>query len=114
MLNHAEKLVPCAAISLKVCTKEPDNVTEISPNPLPTKIIMKLKFFEVVSVDETKHPVTLSFKTMVDWQDHMLDVNRSIDRSEQFLKENAFLTHSWKFLRPNALDQLQFKLEKNN
>jgi hypothetical protein len=56
----------------------------------------------------------LSFKTMVDWQDHMLDVNRSIDRSEQFLKENAFLTHSWKFLRPNALDQLQFKLEKNN
>ena len=52
---------------------------EISPNPLPTKIILKLKFFEVVSVDETKCTVTLSFKTMVDWQDHRLDVNRSSD-----------------------------------
>ena len=79
VLNHAEKLVPCADISLKVCTKEPDYVTEISPNPLPTKIILKLKFFEVVSVDETKNTVTLSFKTMVDWQDHRLDVNRSSD-----------------------------------
>ena len=79
VLTQAEKLVPCAAISLKVCTKEPDYVTEISPNPLPTKIILKLKFFEVVSVDETKHTVTLSFKTMVDWQDYRLDVNRSSD-----------------------------------
>ena len=77
--SYAEKLVPCAAISLKVCTREPDYVTEISPNPLPTNINLKFKFFEVVSVDETKHTVTLSFKTMVDWQDHRLDVNRSSD-----------------------------------
>ena len=79
VLTHAEKLALCADISLKVCTKEPNYVPEISPNPLPTKIILKLKFFEVVSVDETKHTVTLSFKTMVDWQDHRLDVNRSSD-----------------------------------
>ena len=79
VLIHAEKLALCAATSLKVCTEEPDYVAEISPNPLPTKIILKLKFFEVVSVDETKHTVTLSFKTMVDWQDHRLDVNRSSD-----------------------------------
>ena len=79
VLIHAEKLALCAATSLKVCTEEPNYVPEISPNPLPTKIILKLKFFEVVSVDETKHTVTLSFKTMVDWQDHRLDVNRSSD-----------------------------------
>ena len=79
VLNHAEKLVPCADILLKVCTKEPDYITEISPNPLPTNITMKIKFFEVVSVDETKHTVTLSFKSIVDWQDHRLDVNRSSD-----------------------------------
>ena len=82
VLNHAEKLVPCADISLKVCTKEPNYITEISPNPLPTNITTKIKFFEVVSVDETKHTVTLSFKSIVDWQDHRLDVNRSSD-SEQ-------------------------------
>ena len=79
VLNHAEKLVPCADISLKVCTKEPDYITEISPNPLPTNITMKIKIFEVVTVDETKHTVTLSFKTMVDWQDYRLNVNRSSD-----------------------------------
>ena len=79
VLTHAEKLALCADTSLKVCTAEPNYVPEISPNPLPTKIVLKLKFFEVVSVDETKHTVTLSFKTMVDWQDHRLDVNRSSD-----------------------------------
>ena len=33
-------------------------------------------------------------------------------RSVQFLKQNAFLTCSWRFLRPNILEQLEFKLEK--
>ena len=32
--------------------------------------------------------------------------------SVQFLKQNAFLTCSWKFLRSNTLQQLVFKLEK--
>ena len=29
-----------------------------------------------------------------------------------FWKQNAFLTCSWRFLIPNELEQLQFKLEK--
>ena len=32
------------------------------------------------------------------------------ERSDQFLKQNAFLTYSWRFLRSNTLEQ--FKLEK--
>ena len=35
------------------------------------------------------------------------------ERSEQFLKQNAFLTCSWRFLRSNELEELEFKLEKN-
>ena len=31
---------------------------------------------------------------------------------DQFLKQNAFLTCSWRFLRSNTLEQLEFKLEK--
>ena len=33
-------------------------------------------------------------------------------RSVQFLKQNAFLTCSWRFLRSDTSEQLKFKLEK--
>ena len=32
------------------------------------------------------------------------------ERSEQFLKQNVFLTYSLRFLRSNKFEQLQFKL----
>ena len=34
------------------------------------------------------------------------------EKSEQFFKQNAFSTCSWRFLRSNQLEQLEFKLEK--
>ena len=36
----------------------------------------------------------------------------SSERSEQFLKQNVSLTYSWRFLKSNTLEQLEFKLEK--
>ena len=38
----------------------------------------------------------------------------NIERSEQLLKQNVFLTCSWRFLRSlcNTLEQFKFKLEK--
>ena len=36
------------------------------------------------------------------------------ESSEQFLKQNAFSTCSWSFLRSKKLEQFKFKLEKNN
>ena len=43
-----------------------------------------------------------------------IEINRRIylnsERSEQFLKHNAFLTSCWRFLRSNPLEQL--RLEK--
>ena len=34
------------------------------------------------------------------------------ERSEQFSKQNAFLTCSWRFLGLNTLEQLEFKSDK--
>ena len=34
------------------------------------------------------------------------------ERSEQFLKQNVFLTCSWRIIRSNTLEQFKFKLEK--
>ena len=34
------------------------------------------------------------------------------ERSVQFLKQNVFLTCSWRFVRSNTLQQLKFKWEK--
>ena len=33
-------------------------------------------------------------------------------RTEHLLKQKAFLTYSWRFLRSHTLEQLEFKLEK--
>ena len=36
------------------------------------------------------------------------------ETSEQFLKQNAFLTSSCRFLRFDVLEKLRLKIEKNN
>ena len=80
---YAKKLLQCAVVMQKVCSKSFDYVEEISPDPLPTKIVMKLKIFDIVNVDESKHTITLSMKVIVDWNDYRLNVNRSIDYIEK-------------------------------
>ena len=37
---------------------------------------------------------------------------RTVKGQNNFWQQNAFLTCSWRFLRPNKLEQLEFKLEK--
>ena len=34
------------------------------------------------------------------------------ERSKQNLKQNSFLTYSWKFFRPNKSEKSEFRLEK--
>ena len=45
-----------------------------------------------------------------------IEVTRTIysisERLEQFLKQNAFLTYSWRFLRSTKSNKLEFKLEQ--
>jgi len=48
----------------------------------------------------------------------IFEITRTIylnsERSEQFLKQNAFLTYSWRFMKTNKLKQLEFKnMQKN-
>ena len=54
---------------------------------------------------------SFSFKFVIFFKiTRTIDLNR--ERSVQFLKQNAFLTYSWRFPRSNTLDQLEFKLKK--
>ena len=38
---------------------------------------------------------------------------QTVKVQKNFWQQNAFLTCSWRFLRYNKLEQLEFKLEKN-
>ena len=38
---------------------------------------------------------------------------QTVKGQNNFWKQNAFLTCSWRFLKSNKLEQLEFKLEKN-
>ena len=70
------------------------------------------KVYEVILV--------FSFRNCSDvlWEKNVLgiEITRTIyskgERSVHFLKEKGFLTCSWRFLRSNALEQLEFKSEK--
>ena len=42
----------------------------------------------------------------------VIDKNFCNSRLKQFLIKNAFLTHSWRFLRSNTLEQLEFTSKK--
>ena len=77
------QLLPCNAIMQKVCSINQTYATTISPDPLPTKINLSLKIYEVIAIDEDQQTVSLSVKAMADWQDHRLDVNRSKDYIER-------------------------------
>ena len=41
-----------------------------------------------------------------------LTINSNRERSEQFLKQNTFVTCSLRFVRSNKSEQLEFKLDK--
>ena len=77
------QLLPCNAILQKVCSTNQTYATTISPDPLPTKINLCLKIYEVIAIDDDQQTVSLSVKAMADWQDYRLDVNRSKDYVER-------------------------------
>ena len=79
------KILPCNQThnQNQVCSKSQNYVTEISPEPFPSHIKLKLKFYEIISVDESKQTVTLSIRPYVEWIDRRLDVNRTKDYIEK-------------------------------
>ena len=79
------KILPCnqSHNQNQVCSKSQNYVTEISPEPFPTQIKLKLKFYEIIGVDESKQTVTLSIRPYVEWIDPRLDVNRTKDYIEK-------------------------------
>ena len=78
------ELLHCSKVMQEVCSKTDDYVSSISPDPLPTKVNVTLKFFEVIGVDEIAQTVTLSINANLYWNDYRLDVNRSKDYIERY------------------------------
>ena len=85
------KLSPCGKIMQKVCYITEDYKDEINPEPLPSKINITLKMFEVTDVNEKHQTLTMSMRAIVEWQDHRLDVNRSKDYIDRYDPYYQFL-----------------------
>ena len=75
-------LLPCHEIMQELCTTQ-NYVTTINPDPIPTKVNITIANLEVLAVDEIYETVTLSMKVNLEWQDHRLSVNRSMDYIEK-------------------------------
>ena len=75
-------LLPCNEIMQELCTTQ-NYVTTINPDPIPTKVNITIVSLEVLFVDEIHETLTLSMKVNLEWQDHRLSVNRSMDYIEK-------------------------------
>ena len=75
-------LLPCNEIMQELC-KTQNYATTINPEPIPTKVNITIVSLEVLFVDEIHETVSLSMKVNLEWQDHRLSVNRSMDYIEK-------------------------------
>ena len=69
-------LLPCSEVIQELCTVQ-DYIPTINPDPIPAEVNITLIIQEILNVDETQEIVSLSIKTLLEWQDKRLDVNRS-------------------------------------
>ena len=77
-ISAKKLLLPCDEVMQELC-KTQDYVTTINPEPFPTEVNITIANLEVLLVDEIHETVTLSMKVNLEWQDHRLNVNRSMD-----------------------------------
>ena len=74
-----KSLLPCSEVMQELCAVQ----DYINPDPIPAEVNITLIIQEVLVVDETQEIVTLSIKSLLEWQDYRLDVNRSKDYIEK-------------------------------
>ena len=76
-------LSSCSEVMQKVCYITKDYKHGINPEPLPTKINITLKVFEVIDVKDNHQTLTLSMRATIEWNDQRLSVNRSEEYTEK-------------------------------
>ena len=69
-------LLPCSEVIQELCAVQ-DYIPTFNPDPIPAEVNITLIIQEILNVDETQEIVSLSIKTLLEWQDKRLDVNRS-------------------------------------
>ena len=77
------RLLPCNKTIDIVCSKTKNYVTSRIPEPWPTSINILLKFYDIIGVDEADQTIAVTLKTVFEWQDYRLDVNRSQEKIDK-------------------------------
>lgn len=57
--------------------KTGDYIAENSPAPLPTHVKVNIQILDIIDVDEDAQLLTLHLKFLLNWNDLLLNVNRS-------------------------------------
>ena len=79
-------LLPCNETINIVCSIAENYVSSRIPEPWPKKINILLKFYDIIGVNEVDQTTTVTLKAVFEWQDHRIDVNRSQEHIEKYIK----------------------------
>ena len=80
------QLLPCNETINVVCSIAENYVSSRIPEPWPKKINILLKFYDIIGVNEVAQTITVTLKAVFEWQDHRIDVNRSQEHIEKYVK----------------------------
>ena len=79
------KLLPCNETKNVVCSKTEKYVATSTPEPWPKKINIILKFYDIIGVNEADQTITVTLKSVFEWQDFRLDINQSQEHIDKYV-----------------------------
>ena len=79
------KLLPCNETKNVVCSKTEKYVATSTPEPWPKNINIILKFYDIIGVNEADQTITVTLKSVFEWQDFRLDINQSQEHIDKYV-----------------------------
>ena len=78
-------LLPCNTSVNVVCSKTEKYVSANVPEPMPVNIKILLKFYDIIEVNEADQTITVTLKSVFEWQDFRLDINQSQEHIDKYV-----------------------------
>ena len=79
-------LLPCNTSVNVVCSKTEKYVSANTPEPMPVNIKILLKFYDIIEVNEADQTITVTLKSVFEWQDFRLDINQSQEHINKYVE----------------------------
>ena len=79
------KLLPCNETKNVVCSKTEKYVATSTPEPWPKNINIILKLYDIIGVNEADQTITVTLKSVFEWQDFRLDINQSQEHIDKYV-----------------------------